>query len=439
MSRQPRTIFRTALLGVAGALVLGGGVLVYGGEAPDVGMLPPLEARPAERVEVRGLTRGRTLGGILSDHLDAAEQDRLIMAFREQASPRRLRDGTEVTLRYRGPDRHLRGIDVGLNPDETVRLTRAGLGWTSEMVRTPTWTDTLYAAGNIEGSLWNAVVGNPGLEQVPQGDRALLIDHLDKTFQWQIDFYRQIQAGDYYRFAFEREVRPDGSMRSGHIISAELTNAGTPFHAIWFDPNGDGEGSYYDLDGKSVRRAFLRKPLEFRRISSRFNPARQHPVLGTWRAHRGVDYAADHGTPIMATADGVVTHRGPLGGLGNAVVLEHPNGFRTRYGHMSSFATLQVGSRVRQGQVIGYVGATGLATGPHLHYEMWRSGRAIDPLAVDLPAGDPVPDDLWSEWAGQMQSRVVLLERLPGPDGAAGRRTVDLRADPIDDEEEGPR
>jgi murein DD-endopeptidase MepM/ murein hydrolase activator NlpD len=119
----------------------------------------------------------------------------------------------------------------------------------------------------------------------------------------------------------------------------------------------------------------------------------------------------------MATSDGVVTHRGPLGGLGNAVVIEHPNGFRTRYGHMSAVAAdVQVGTRVRQSQVIGYVGSTGLATGPHLHYELWRSGRAVDPLAIDLPVGDPVPNDTWPRWSGEMQSRVALLDRMPTPD-----------------------
>jgi murein DD-endopeptidase MepM/ murein hydrolase activator NlpD len=381
-------------------------------------MMPPLEARPAERMEITSIGPGETLGEVLSKALDSNEQGRLLMAFREQASPRRMRAGTEVTLRFRRGS-GLRGVDVTLNPDETVRLTRDPYGWVSSVVQTPTWTDTIYASGQIEvgGSLWTAVVGDPALDGVPYPDRGLLIDHLDRTFQWQVDFSRQIHAGDFYRFAFERQVRPDGSMRAGHIVVAELINAGTPFHAIWFDPNDDGKGTYYDLDGKSLKRAFLRKPLEFRRISSRFDPARYHPVLQTWRAHQGVDYAADTGTPIMATSDGVVTHRGPLGGLGNAVVIEHPNGFRTRYGHMSAVAAdVQVGTRVRQSQVIGYVGSTGLATGPHLHYELWRSGRAVDPLAIDLPVGDPVPNDTWPRWSGEMQSRVALLDRMPTPD-----------------------
>lgn len=399
---------------------MGLGVLALRSTTPapaEVGELPAVYAEPAERMEVRALGSGMTLGEVLEGVLQAGEQTELLMAFREQASPRRMRAGTEILLRYHaedaGPD-WLRGVDVALNPDETVRLTRSSLGWSSEKVRTPTYTDTVWAAGTIEDVLWNAVVGNEALDGLPPQDRAQLIHHLDQVFQWQIDFSRQIQRGDSYRFAFERQVRPDGSMRAGHVLAAELVNQGSPFHAVWFDPNGDGDGTYYDLEGKSVRRAFLLKPLEFRRISSRFSSGRFHPILKRWRSHQGVDYAADRGTPIMTTADGVVTHRGERGGLGNAVIIRHTNGFLTRYGHMSRFEpSIRVGSRVRQGQVIGYVGMTGLATGPHLHYELWKNDKPVDPLAIDLPQGDPVPDDVRDRWEAEMSARVALLERLP--------------------------
>jgi len=259
-----------------------------------------------------------------------------------------------------------------------------------------------------------------------RNDRAAIIDHLDRVFQWQLDFSRQIRVGDTYRFVFERVARPDGSMRSGKLLAAEYENAGTPYHAIWFDPNGDGEGSFFDLDGKSVRRAFLLKPLEFRRISSRFSTGRLHPVLQRVRAHRGIDYAADSGTPIMATADGVVIQRGPNGQLGNSIEIQHPNGFLTRYGHMSGFRRgISVGTRVHQGEVIGYVGMTGLATGPHLHYEMLRHGNRMDPLSVDLPEGDPVPADDQARWIEEMTGRVTLLESIPG---AGPVRMVDADA-----------
>ncbi len=380
---------------------------------PDVGTLDVVEARPVEWIDIRQLGSGQTFGEVLEEVLDHAEQQALLLAFREQASPRRMKVGTEITFRY-GQDDRLRGVDVALNADETVRMTRAPFGWASSVVETPVFTDTLLVVGSIEGSLWTSLISNRFLDDVPYNDRGILVDHLDKVFQWQLDFSRQIQPGDAYRVAFERQVRPDGTMRSGHIIAAEFVNLGTPYHAVWFDPNGDGKGSYYDLEGMSVRRAFLAKPLEFRRISSRFTNARFHPVLNRWRAHRGVDYAADAGTPIMATADGVVQHRGGLGGLGNAVVIRHANGFTTRYGHMSRFASdVTLGSRVRQGDVIGFVGSTGLATGPHLHYEMLRNGTHVDPLAVELPSGDPVPTDDMARWNAERTARLAMIEQLP--------------------------
>lgn len=347
--------------------------------------------------------------------MEGNEHHALLLAFMEQANPRRMRMGTEITLRYRADDRWLRVVDVALNPDRTVRLFREPSGWRSATVETPVFVDTLYAAGEIESVLWTAVIRNPALAGLPVQDRNRLIDYLDRVFQWQVDFSRQIRVGDTYRFAFEREVRPDGSFRAGNLLAAELVNGGTAYHAIWFDPNGDGDGSWYDLEGKSVRRAFLLKPLEYRRISSGFSNARLHPILNRVRSHRGVDYAADSGTPVMATSDGVVIHRGPKGELGNTVEIRHPNGWVTRYGHLRGFrAGISLGSRVRQSEVVGYVGMTGLATGPHLHYEMLQGGRHIDPLSVRLPAGDPVPADDWERWRAESSARRALLELIPG-------------------------
>jgi murein DD-endopeptidase MepM/ murein hydrolase activator NlpD len=204
-------------------------------------------------------------------------------------------------------------------------------------------------------------------------------------------------------------------MRRGHVLAAELVNQGKAFHALWFDPNDDGKGTYYDLDGESVRRAFLRKPLEFRRISSRFSGGRFHPVLKRWRAHRGVDYAADTGTPVMVTGDGVVQRRENAGSCGNMVQVRHALGFVTRYCHLSRFARgVYVGSRVSQGEVIGYVGMTGLATGPHLHYEMIRRDRHVDPLAIELPGGDPVPTDSWSiRWRTYPRTPASQIPKTP--------------------------
>ncbi len=410
-----RSMVRT--LAARGTLVAG--VLMAGacGEAPDVGTLATVYPEPAERREVRMLGPGETLGAILAESLDRGDQQAVLLAFQEKASARRMRVDTEITLRFVG-ERTLRGVDVTLNPDETVRITRGPVAWNSSVVRTPTQIDTLTVSGLIEQSLWASLMDNASLTDVPYNDKGLLVDELDKVFQWQLDFSRQIQPGDEFRVAFERQVRPDGTMRGGHVIAAEFVNIGKAYRAVWFDPNGDGKGSYYDEEGNSVRRSFLLKPLSFRRISSRFSNGRLHPILNTVRAHRGVDYSADTGTPVMATSDGVVQHRGALGGLGNAIVIAHANGFTTRYGHLSRFAAgVRTGTRVSQGEVIGYVGMTGLATGPHLHYEMIRNGSHVDPLAVDLPNGDPVPADDRGRWVAELTPRIALLESVPSPTG----------------------
>lgn len=412
-ARGLRALLGLGTLAVAGLVLLGPSEETL--EEPVV--LSALEVPPPELVERHTLRDGETLGGVLTEAaLSATEQHVLLLAFQEQASPRRMRVGTEIALRRRPDDRWLRGVDVSLSPDETVRLTRDELGWRSTLVRTPVVVDTVFAGGVIDDVLWNAIVDNPELAGLPAEDRAKLIHHLDQIFQWQVDFYRQIQQGDSYRFVFERRVRPDGSMRGGHVIAAELVNEGEWYHAVWFDPEGDRNGGYFDLEGKSVRRAFLLRPIQFSRISSRFSRSRYHPILKRWRAHRGVDFAAGYGTPVEATGDGVVTHRGRLGGLGNAVVIRHPQGFVTRYGHLRSFAPgLGVGDRVRQGDLIGRVGSTGLANGPHVHYEMIRHGAHVDPMTIELPAGDPVPEEAWDHWLEARDARLTLLDVADGP------------------------
>jgi murein DD-endopeptidase MepM/ murein hydrolase activator NlpD len=406
---------RRDLCGFAAAAAAAVALAACAVEPPDAGRLERVYVPAAEEMQIRSLGRGDTFDEVLEGSIDANERAALVLAFREHASPLRMREGTEITFRFLKGDTAVRGVDVALNPDETVRLSREAIGWESQMIRTPVYIDTLFASGEIESILWYAVHGNPALASVPANDRSELIYNLDQVFQWQIDFTRQIQVGDTYRFVFEREVRPDGTMRSGRLLAAELVNSGTAYHAIWFDPNDDGRGSYFDLEGESVRRAFLLKPLEFRRISSQFTNSRFHPILGTWRSHRGVDYAAAAGTEVMATADGVVIQRGPDGGYGNSIQIRHPNGFVTRYAHLRGFKSgIVVGSRVHQEDVIGYVGSTGLATGPHLHYEMLIRGRHIDPLSVDLPAGDPVPADDRMRWLEESTVRVALLGGIPG-------------------------
>ncbi len=420
MIRTPRLFSPPVLIGLAGGLgiaLLIGHLLIS--RTPEVGLLEPVVAAPAERLENLKLRRGQTFGEILSNaSIGWSDQNSLLMAFREQANPRRMREESRITLRWWPEGAGLRGVDVALNKDETVRLIRDGTGWTSDLIQTPIWIDTLYVSGAIESTLDGAIHANATLTEMSGPNRAWVVDMMDDVFQWQIDFSRQVREGDTYRFALERETRPDGTMRAGsHLISAEYVNQGMAYRAIWFDPNDDGDGTYYDEEGQSVRRAFLTKPLELGRISSVYSDSRLHPIHNIRRPHRGVDYAAATGTPIMTTGDGVVVFADWKGELGRLVEVRHPNGWVTRYGHMSSFGQgIRPGTRVRQGQVIGRVGATGGATGPHVHYEMrMRDGSPLNPLNLVLPAGDPVPTESWARWALESIERLTLLSTLEGP------------------------
>ena len=212
-------------------------------EPPDVGTLDAVYADPAEDVRIFALRDGGTLGELLEGSVTYNERASLFLALQEHADPQRMRSGTEVTLRFRRGDESLRGVDVAISRDETVRLSLVGGAWSSELVPTPIYVDTLNVKGEIATNLWRAVVGNPALNTMSEGDANRLIDALDKVFQWQVDFSRQIRVGDTYRFAFEREIRPDGSMRAGRLLAAEVVNQDSAYYALWFDPNEDGDGS----------------------------------------------------------------------------------------------------------------------------------------------------------------------------------------------------
>ena len=411
MNRQRIVVGGCAAVAVMAVL----GVALAPDRVAEVEVAEAVYAAPPGRVEVLTLSFGETFGQVLEDAgLGSAERLGVLEAFRSEAEPRRLPTGTKVSIRW--VDDRLHGIRVALDRDRTVRVDCRAAGCVASTATLATTIDTVYAAGMIENSLWEAVVGLPELAEAPMGDRRNFVLSLDRVFQWQIDFSRQILPGDTYRFVFEREKRPDGSMRAGHLISAELVNNGKAYHAIWFDPNGDGRGTWYDIDGQSVRRAFLMKPIELSRISSRFG-MRHHPILQRWRNHNGVDYAANRGTPVQSTGAGVVVRRNWSATYGNVIDVRHPNGFLTRYAHLSGFASgLAVGTRVGQGEVIGFVGMTGMATGNHLHYEMHVAGRPVDPLAIDLPAEDPVPDEDRARWELESAARIALLFSLPGPE-----------------------
>lgn len=236
------------------------------------------------------------------------------------------------------------------------------------------------------------------------------------VFSTDIDFHRDLRRGDRFSAVYEVHYHQGEPVRTGRLLSAEFINNGKTFQAVWFQ-NGEGEGGYYTLDGKNIRKAFLRSPLEFSRVSSGFSLSRFHPVLQTWRAHKGVDYAAPTGTRVKATADGIVEFAGRQGGYGNLVVLRHQTRITTWYGHLSGFAKgIQKGRRVSQGEVIGFVGATGVATGPHLHYEFRINDVHQDPLRVAMPPAPPLAPQhraAFDEVARPQGERLALLRETP--------------------------
>ena len=214
-----------------------------------------------------------------------------------------------------------------------------------------------------------------------------MLAEIIRIYSWDVDFQREIQSGDRFEVAYERFVDDEGDVvRHGEVIFARLNLSGD-LNALYRFESRPGSVDYFDEKGRSAKRPLLRTPIDGARLSSRFGK-RRHPVLGYTRMHRGVDFAAATGTPIYAAGDGVVSYRGRKGGYGNYIRLRHSAGYNTAYAHMSRFKKgIALGSRVRQGQVIGFVGTTGRSTGPHLHYEILSNGRQVNPLTVKMPSG----------------------------------------------------
>jgi murein DD-endopeptidase MepM/ murein hydrolase activator NlpD len=235
---------------------------------------------------------------------------------------------------------------------------------------------------------------------------------LARMFSSDIDFHRDLRRGDRFSVIYEAFYENGERVRVGRIVSAEFINRNRVLRGIWFS-DGESVGAYYTPEGTALLKTFLRSPLEFSRITSGFSEARLHPVLNTIRAHRGIDYAAPVGTPVMSTAQGTVQFAGRQGGYGNVIIVEHANGVTTLYAHLHGFAAgIRPGTRVRQGEVIGFVGMTGLATGPHLHYEFRINGEHQDPLRVAQHQAVPIPADqraAFDELARQMTHRLNTL------------------------------
>jgi murein DD-endopeptidase MepM/ murein hydrolase activator NlpD len=280
------------------------------------------------------------------------------------------------------PEGQLERMGSKLNDLESISLTRSDKGFSFKRELVKPDVRTSYAHGVINSSLFLSAK-RAGLSH------SLTMD-LANVFGYDIDFAQDIRQGDEFELIYEEHVVNNKQVGNGNILSARFTNRGKTYTAVRYTSK-QGVTSYYNADGMSMRKAFIRTPVDFARISSKFSMGRRHPILNKIRSHKGVDYAAPRGTPIKAAGDGRVLLAGRKGGYGNAVVIQHGNSYRTLYGHMQGFAKgVRTGSTVKQGQIIGYIGTTGLSTGPHLHYEFQVNGRHVDPLSQKLPMADPI-------------------------------------------------
>ena len=277
-------------------------------------------------------------------------------------------------------------VKLTRNPTQSVVVSRDENGtFSQEIITRAPEIQVSYAAGQIDSSLFLAGQ-KAGLSEAQ-------IMELANIFGWDIDFILDIREGDSFNLIYEELYLDGEKYKNGRILAANFVNQGNTFSAVLYE-HENGDSNYFTPEGESMRKAFIRTPVDFARISSHFNLKRKHPILHKIRAHRGTDYAASHGTPIKAAGDGKVIHARNKGGYGKTVIIQHGNKITTLYAHMSKYARgIKEGRRVKQGQVIGYIGSTGLASGPHLHYEFQVNGVHKNPVKVKLPHADPIPGD----------------------------------------------
>ena len=328
----------------------------------------------------------------------------------------RLKPGEALTLIAQSGQ--LLGLERRLNIEQTLKVTKDDRGFSANVLQNPLATRTRTIRGRIDSSLFESVNAASGHDQTA----LQLVD----IFAYDIDFAQDLRAGDTFTVTYS-EVMQDGHyLQDGPILAARFNNDGHEYTAVRY-VSPTGEAGYYTPAGVSLHKAFLRAPLDFTRVSSPFDLHRLHPILNTIRAHKGVDYAAPIGTPVKAAGDGRVLFAGVRGGYGNVVELDHSHGITTVYGHLSHFAAgLRTGAHVSQGQVIAYVGMTGLATGPHLHYEYRVNGEFKNPQTVKLPQEVPIDSSLRQDF--ENRTAPLMLSLKDPPPVAPGPRALPTTA-----------
>ncbi len=362
---------------------------------------PPLSLAPEYDELHLTIKRGDTLDRLFRrNNLNLANLAMIIRLPEAAPHLKRLIPGDEFEIEH--DDGQLVSLYRELGLTSALKITKEDDLFTAEIIDRPIEIRTKLAYGRIDSSLFQSAT-DAGLP-----DKTIM--NLAGIFAWDVDFVLDIRSGDDYYILFEEIYQNGKFITDGEIVAAEFNNNGRTFQAIRY-VDSTGRTDYFTPDGHSVRKAFVRAPVDFSRISSSFNPRRRHPILNTIRAHRGVDYAAPRGTPIKAAGDGKVIFRGVKNGYGNAVIVQHGGNITTLYAHMSKFNnSARVGRRVIQGQTIGYVGKTGLATAPHLHYEYRLNGVHRNPRTVKLPQAAPIKSEYRDDFLATVEP--ILNELL---------------------------
>ncbi len=319
----------------------------------------------------------------------------------------RLRAGTQFRLMHiTDPSSELTGIEFSLSPLERILVQRSGETWIAEKITETVETRAMTFRGVVNTTLWESALE---ADMDPN-----LIVQLSEIFAWQIDFSREVRVNDRWRLSIEQKLVRGKPIGWGSISAAEFVNNGVTYNAVLFQ-TGPEQTGYYAADGTSLKKMFLKSPIRFGRVTSGFTMRRFHPILKISRPHKGVDYGAPVGTPVRSVGSGTVSAAGWMGGGGKTIKIRHNSTYATAYLHLSRIENgVRPGAKVAQGQVIGYVGTTGMSTGPHLHFEFSRNGQVINPLGQKFPSAEPVPPKLMAAFSTKTQE---LLGQLPTWDG----------------------
>lgn len=400
----------TAIIAMGLCLGWGGSFLFqFSDEAiknPVAAAPPPPNIQPSvEELYPYVVPPKSTLGSLLRE-MDISPQ--IVHQIVEAAKPvydlGRIKPGTRFQLFYanqKDENSEVTGIKFHFSPIEMLEVHKVADQWTAQKITEQVDTKVMTFSGLVKSSLWESAAE-------AKMDPNLIAD-LAEVFAWQMDFSREVQRDDRWRLSVEQKLVKGKPVGWGSILAAEYENSTQKLVGILFY-TGENQSGYYSPDGASLRRMFLKSPIRYGRISSRFSTKRFHPILQYNRPHLGVDFAAPVGTPIRAVGDGTIAEAGVRGGAGKMIRIRHNSEYATAYKHLSGFAKgVRSGAHVQQGQIIGYVGNSGLSTGPHLHFEFFQGGRYVDPLGKKFPSAEPIPADRLAQFKMEVTTQMASL------------------------------